>query len=405
MSALGSLTEWRSVRHTTWKLYLATLAIVIGCSLLGWGASRLGLTSANIVMIFLAGVTLVAARFGHWPAVLAAVLSVLIFDYFFVPPMLSFAPSDTQYFVDLAVMLGIGLLISELTSRLQSQLQASRQQEQITAQLYQMTRQLSELAGADFLIATAGRQLKQIFDGDVVIYLRDSAGELQAKFGQEVPWRELPANVRAANFTGESDAVAEIGADHGTDASALFVPMVGSSRTLGVLGLRPTSEVGSFDTERQRLLETCASLIALSLERDQSFLAAQQAQLQVQSEQFRNYVLSSVSHDLRTPLAMIAVTASNLLEDSTEGTWDKKREMLRTVVDESHRLSRQMENLLRHARLTSGNLVLNREWQVLEELVGIALTRLHDELGDRNVRANIDRDFPLLWVAGDLMEQ
>ena len=107
-------------------------------------------------MIFLAGVTLVAARFGHWPAVLAAVLSVLIFDYFFVPPVLSFAPSDTQYFVDLAVMLGIGLLISELTSRLQSQLQASRQQEQITAQLYQMTRQLSELAGAEFLITTAG---------------------------------------------------------------------------------------------------------------------------------------------------------------------------------------------------------------------------------------------------------
>ena len=134
-------------------------------------------------------------------------------------------------------------------------------------------------------------------------------------------------------------------------------------------------------------------------------MAAQQAHLQVQSEQFRNYVLSSVSHDLRTPLAMIAVTASNLLEDSTEGTWDKKRAMLQTVVDESHRLSRQMENLLRHARLTSGNLVLNREWQVLEELVGIALTRLHDELGDRNIRVNIDRDFPLLWVAGDLIEQ
>lgn len=181
--------------------------------------------------------------------------------------------------------------------------------------------------------------------------------------------------------------------------------MIGTKRTVGVLGISPRNIASALQPERLRLLETCASLIALSIERDQSFMAARQAQVQVESEQFRNHLLSAVSHDLRTPLASIAVTAADLLEESTEKTWPAKRRMLSTVVNESLRLCRQIENLLGYARLTSGPIVLKRQWHDLEDLVGTALSHLQSELGDRNVQMRIDNEFPLIWVAGDLMQQ
>jgi len=260
-----------------WMAYFATIGVVGVCSLLGWGTSALGLTSANIVMVFLAGVATAAACFGHGPAIMAAVLSVLVFDYFFVPPILSFAPTDAQYFVDMAVMLGIGLLISELTARLQSQVRQAQERERKT--------------------------------------------------------------------------------------------------------------------------------LELARERDQSLQEAHEAQMQVQSEQTRNSLLSAVSHDLRSPLAMIAVTASSLVEDTTDDNWPAKREMLQTIVDESHRLSRQVDNLLDMARLDAGEVALNFDWQVLEEMVGVAIARLRPELKGYPVRASIPVDFPLLWVADSLFEQ
>jgi two-component system, OmpR family, sensor histidine kinase KdpD len=181
--------------------------------------------------------------------------------------------------------------------------------------------------------------------------------------------------------------------------------MIGSQRLTGVLGVRPRDSRRLFDVEERRMLETCASLIALAIERDHSRLEVQQAQLRVQAEQFRNALLSSVSHDLRTPLAMIAVTASSLLDHSTDPASAVSRELLQNMVDESHRLSRQVDNLLEMARLNTGTLELHCEWQVLEELVGVVLGRLRVELQRRQVQVNIPNDFPLLWVAAELIEQ
>jgi K+-sensing histidine kinase KdpD len=238
------------------KNYLAAAAVVAACALVSWGSHALGLTEANVVMIFLTGVALVAARLGHGPATAAAILSVLVFDFFFVKPVFGFNPSDAQYFITLSVMLGIGILISELVAR-----------------------------------------------------------------------------------------------------------------------------------------------------RDQSQLEVQQAQVQVQAEQLRSALLSAVSHDLRTPLATIAATASSLVEDGTDTDWPEKVELLQTVVDESNRLSRQVDNLLDMARLNSGAIALDRDWHVLEELVGLALARLRRELSNRTVQVLIPEQSPLLFVAGDLVEQ
>jgi two-component system sensor histidine kinase KdpD len=168
--------------------------------------------------------------------------------------------------------------------------------------------------------------------------------------------------------------------------------------------VRP-DDLGRFlDPEQRRLLETCASLIALSIERDQSVLEAQQSRVQAEAEQMRSSLLSSVSHDLRTPLAAMTGAATSLLE-SPPSDPEARRELLQNIVDESRRLSRLVENLLDMSRLDAGAIVPNRQWHVLEEIVGSAVQRLERDLGERPIHTDIPADLPLVSVDGLLIEQ
>lgn len=390
-----------SAGETKWREYLEAAGVVAICAIIGWIAHVAHLADTNVVMIFLAGVAFIAARMGRWPSIAAAITSVLLFDFFFVPPKLTFAVSDTQYVITFVVMLGIGILISELTSRLQAQLRASQQQERRTGQLFRMTRQLSELTGSDFLVRTAGRQLEEIFNADVVVYLRDNGTDLSVRFGEKSSIVAQPINSVVAQWVATNGKTAGAGTDTLPNATALLVPLAGSQQVLGALGVASKDEHRFLDPEQIRLLETCGSLIALSLERDRSTLQAQEAQVQVEAEQLRNSLLNSVSHDLRTPLATIAGTASGLLE----GLPADGRESLQTIVDESQRLTRLVENLLDMARLDSGSIVLNRQWHVLEEIVGTALHSVKREVANHRVHVAIPADFPLLLLDGFLIEQ
>jgi two-component system, OmpR family, sensor histidine kinase KdpD len=395
-----STTGTRSLRR-----YTAAVAVVAVCALLGWASRALGLATANIAMIFFAGVVLVAVRGGRGPSVLAAVLGVLVFDYFFVEPLFRFAPSDAQYVVDFAVMLGTGLLISELTARLEAQLRAAQQQERRTARLYELTRRLNDLAGSDHLIADAAGQLGETFDGEVVVYLRDSAGLISLRSGDQITQARLPINLTAAEWAFENVRPAGPGTETYPGATALLVPMTGAGQTIGVLGVRFHDDARFLDDNERRMFGTCANLLALSIERDESRSVAQQAQVQVETERLRSALLSSVSHDLRTPLATIAVTASSLLDEGGDQSWQTKREIIETVVDESHRLGHQVDNLLDMARLDAGGLALICDGQVVEELVGVSLGRMRHELKGRRVVARIPADLPLVWVASELIEQ
>jgi two-component system, OmpR family, sensor histidine kinase KdpD len=384
-----------------WSEYVKATLAVATCGILGWIAHSFGLADANVVMIFLAGVAYVSARLGRGPSIASAIASVLVFDFFFVAPRLSFAVSDTEYLITFAVMLGIGLLISELTTRVRSQLRSSQQQEHRTAQLFRMTRQLSELSGSEFLVRTAGRQLEEIFAAEVVFYLREPDGKLSLRYGERTSIVAQPVNEVVAQWVASNGKLAGSGTDTLPNATAIFVPLAGSQQIVGALGIRPKDADRKLDPEHIRLLETCGSLIALSIERDQSVLQAHQAQLQVQAEQLRNSLLDSVSHDLRTPLATISGTASSLLVNASL----KDRESLQTLVDESRRLTRLVENLLDMARLDSGAVVLSRQWHVLEETVGVSLSAVKRDLRDFNVQVSIPPDFPLLKMDAFLIEQ
>ena len=389
----------------SWGNYARTAVVVAICWWIGLLCFRMNVAEANIIMVFLSGVAVVATWYGRGPAIAAAIACVLAFDFFFVPPYLSFAVSDTQYLFTFAIMLLIGLLISTLTAQVRERLRLSQQLERRTAALYRLTRQLSEIAGADFLIQAAGQRLGEIFGCEVLLYVREGDGPLTLRFGDGTAVAKNPMNAVVAQWVADHDRLAGHGTDTLPSATAYFVPLIGSQRTLGALGIGPPESLRNLDSDQRHLLESCASLIALSIERDQSLLQAQQAQVQVQTEQLRNALLSSVSHDLRTPLATIAGASSSLLEATDQLSADTQRELLQSIVDESHRLSRQVDNLLDITRLESGAASLNKQWQVLEEIVGSALTSLRRELAGHEVKVDIPADMPLLLLDGAVMQQ
>jgi two-component system sensor histidine kinase KdpD len=329
--------------------------------------------------------------------------NVLVFDFFFVPPYLSFSVNDAQYLVTFGVMLAVGLLISALTARMRERLRLMQQQERRTAALYRLTKQMSEVVGAEFIMQIAGRQISELFGKEVVLFMREPGRPVELRFGAATEVARVPVNAVVAQWVADHDKVAGFGTDTLPNATALFVPMTGSSRTVGAVGVRPDDPDCFLDPEQRRLLETCASLIALSIERNQSVLEAQQASLKAEAEQMRSSLLSSVSHDLRTPLAVINGAASSLLDDSALPR--NRLEIVQSIADESRRLSRLVENLLEMTNLEAGAAVLNRQWHVLEEIIGSAIARMRSELGNRRIVVNIPSNFPLLDVDDVLLEQ
>ncbi|MGH7180372.1 MAG: ATP-binding protein, partial [Nitrospiraceae bacterium] len=188
-------------------------------------------------------------------------------------------------------------------------------------------------------------------------------------------------------------------------ASALYLPLVGSRGPIGVLAVRPILPTRFGDPEQLHLLEILGNQIALALERARLADEAQQAHVSVETERMRNAILSSVSHDLRTPLATITGAASGLLEEKDQLSPAARDELAKSIYNEAHRLDRLVRNLLDMTRLESGAVQLQKEWHPFEEIVGAALTRLESRLGGHHIRTNFHPDLPLVLVDGVLMEQ
>jgi two-component system, OmpR family, sensor histidine kinase KdpD len=394
----------RKTDNTNRISYWITCLTVTVCTIISAGLKHAGLSEANIVMTFLLGVVFVASRYGKVASVLTAFLSVLAFDFFFVEPQLTFAVHDTEYLLTFFVMLVVGLLISQLTIRLQQQLNAARERERRTHALYRLTRQLGEASGTEFLAGMAGQQLTELFQAEVVIYIEDEQ-RLQLLFGQKSSLAFHSINPTVAEWVTKNAQVAGKGTDTLPAATALFLPLTGAQHTIGAVGIAPREEWRLNDPEERRLMESCTTQIALAVERDQLALAAHTAEIRVEAEELRNSLLSSVSHDLRTPLAIISGSSGSLLESNSHIDENTRQDLLRTIVDESGRLERLVENLLEMTRLESGKLQLNKQWHVLEELVGSSLTRLKKSLEGFRVQTEVPEDLPLIFVDGLLLEQ
>jgi two-component system sensor histidine kinase KdpD len=392
---------------STDKLPYFKSAVII--TLAGWVAYCLRFlevadTEANTVMLFLAAVVWVSFRYGRGPAILASVLAVLVFDFVFVPPFHTFAVADVQYVVTFGVMLAIGLLISALTSRLRAQVESTRQRERRTSALYELGKQLSSLYGNVFLAGAAGAKIAEMLGGEVAIYLKQPSGTPELAFGQDSSIAAHPLSPPVAHWVIEHDQIAGAGTNTLPNAIALFLPLIGSQRTHGAVAIRVPDAERLLDPDVRRLLEACANQLALALERDQLAIDAAEARIQAESEQVRSSLLSSVSHDLKTPLAAIAGASNSLLEVATLDD-DTRRNLLETVAEESTRLNRLLENILQMSKLDAGAATPNKQWHVLEEIVGSALHRTQRELANHVVHLQLPAELPLVLVDGLLIEQ
>ncbi|HEX2482384.1 MAG TPA: sensor histidine kinase KdpD, partial [Methylomirabilota bacterium] len=360
---------------------------------------------ANLIMVYLLGTVLTAARLGRGPAILASVLSVAAFDFFFVAPYLSFAVSDTEYIVTFVVMLGLAAMISTLTARIRGQAEAARQRERRTAALYAMTRDLVSQRGLDELLRAATRHIAEVFGSRVAVFLPDRDGRLVRRAGELAPGTDEASEHGVAQWVQEHGQMAGRGSPTLPGARALYVPLPASRGTVGVLGVEPPAGEVLGTPEQLHLLETFAAQTALAIERVALVDEAQQARLRSETERLRNSLLSAVSHDLRTPLATITGSASALVEE--EATLDPatRRELAQAIEDEADRLNRLVHNLLEMTRLESGGIRVHKDWHPLEEVVGSALARMDKRLGKRRIVITLPRDLPLVPLDPLLIEQ
>lgn len=407
---------YRLGRPITWAPYLWAIGTIALCTILDQVlVSFASLT--NLVMVYLLAVTLIAAQLGAGPSILASILSVLAFDFFFVPPFHTFAVADTQYLVVFAVMLVVALVISTLTARIQRQADAARQRERRTAALYAMSRELANNASIPRLVEVATQHIGAVMDSRVTILLPDPSGRLVPTLTPPVQAvgaasrREramvdatfpLDTSERAvAEWAFSHNQAAGLGTETLSGSKALYLPLTGSHGTVGVLGVLPAHVFHPAFPEQLHLLETLANQTALAIERANLAEESQQAKVQIETERTRNALLSSISHDLKTPLAAITGAATSLMDNTT----GESRELVQTMIEEADRLNRLIRNLLDMTRLEAGAVQVHKEWHALEEVVGAVLTRLDDRLRDHPILTHIRADLPLVPLDSVLIEQ
>lgn len=395
----------RSLRRTSgmsWYAY-AVLGVLMA-TVIAWGMFPY-FASANLIMMYLIAVIVVAIRYGRGPSVLASVLSVATFDFFFVPPYFSFAVSDIQYLLTFGIMLVVALVISGLAVRMRGQATLARDSERRTGVLYAMSRDLATHRGTGMLAQLAAQHLRDVFDAQVAIFLADVEGRVHLQRSEGLFFELDPQESGVAQWVFDHHERAGLGTETLSGASALYMPLLGSAGGIGVVAVRPTDTNRLLDPEQLHLLESLVNQTALAIERTRLSEEAQQARIRVETERMRNAILSSVSHDLRTPLAAIIGAASSLAEERGKLDSVARRELSGSIHREAGRLDRLLKNLLDMTRIEAGAVQLAKEWHPVDEIVGAALARLEGQLSAHTINTRFPADLPLLLIDGVLLEQ
>jgi two-component system sensor histidine kinase KdpD len=357
---------------------------------------------ANIVMLYLLVVVVIAIRFGRGPSVLAAFLSVASFDFFFVEPRFSFAVSDVQYLFTFAVMLAVALIIGQMTARLRYQARVASYREERARVLYEFARDMSSLLQTDQVVEAATKLIASTFGAKVAILVPDEQGRLtvpgDAAFAQGVDVRA------AAQWAYDKSQAAGFGTDTLPSGEFLYLPLRAPMRTRGVLAIKAANRRMLLVPEQRRHIDTFAALTAIALERVHYVEVAQQALIRMESERLRNSLLAAVSHDLRTPLAALVGLAESL--DLTKPALSSaQRDTTRAIVEQARRMNALVNNLLDMARIQSGDVKLRREWQSVEEVVGSAIKAAQPALARHRVEVALPDDLPLVEFDATLIER
>jgi len=372
--------------------YLQALLILIFTTVAGIMVNALlALNPANLVMFYLLAVVVVALRWGYGPAVMTAVLSVMTFNFFFVPPQLTMRVADAEYLLTFLGLLVAGVVIANLTARARRQTDAARRRERETAQLYSLSRELSATVDPDVIAQSVRQHAQQTFQCEAALFFpqNDQLVVQGASPGFEV----TAAETAVAEWAYQQGQPAGRGTETLPSTAARYVPLKTAQRTVGVLGLLLPETI---PLDQQRLLDAFTVQAAQAIEATQLGEEARQAQVLREKERLQSALLSSISHDLRTPLVSITGTLSSLRDSDTYFDPESRRELLDGAYFEADRLNRLVGNLLDMSRLEAHSLKLKREPYDVQDVIGVARAQLRDRLAGRDIRIELPPDLPLV---------
>lgn len=387
-----------------WQRYGWAVAITALATLVAFVIYR-RLELSNLVMIYLLGVTVAGLKLGRGPSALTAVLNVAAFDFFFVPPRYSFAVSDVQYLLTFGAMVTIALVIATLTASVRQQTRVAGARERRTALLYAMSRELAATRGIANMSRLAVRHVAEVFQCRAVVLLPDPGGKLRYPSDPPLESSFRHADLAVAQWVADHGRRAGLGSDTLPAARGLYVPLGEERRAVGVLALLPTNVRRVLLPEQSHLLETFAGQIALALERARLAEIAEQSSVAAERETLRNTLLASISHDLRTPLAVMAGAGSTLAERGTSLDEPTRVALARSIETKAREMSELVSNVLDLVRLESGQMALRRDWQTLDDLVGSALAACAERLAAREVELRLPPELPPVWVDATLIVQ
>ncbi|MGB6255008.1 MAG: DUF4118 domain-containing protein, partial [Bradyrhizobium sp.] len=358
----------------------------------------------NVDLMFLTAVVGVAVRFGLLPSLLASVAASLSYNFFFLPPIYTFTITDPTNVAAFFFFMLIAILVSNVAARVRTQADSAIGRIRTTELLYAFSRKLAGTATLDDVLWATAYQAALMLKVRVVLLLPEH-GVLTVKTGYPPEDQLDKADLAAANWAWGNDRAAGRGSDTLPGAKRLFLPMRTGRGLIGVIGIDDDKSGPLLTPDQRRLLDALVDQGALAIERVLLVEDMDRVKRTVESDRLRSALLTSISHDLNTPLASVLGAASTMRDLASGLNEAEKRDLLATVIDESERLNRFIANLLDMTKLESGAIKPNTAPHDVGEIVGSALRRAGKILIHHKVSLDLEADLPMLELDAVLFEQ
>ena len=358
----------------------------------------------TVDLVFLTSIVAVAVRFGLWPSLLASVVASLCYNFFFMQPLYTLTigdPTNVAAFVFFVIM---AMLVSNVAARVRTQAVVAASRARTTEALYSFSRKLAGVGTLDDVLWATAYQTALMLDVRVVLLLPED-GAIAVKAGYPPEDRLDEADLAAARWAWQNDRSAGRGADTLPGAKWLFLPMRTGRGPIGVVGIDSDRPGPLFTPDQRRLLDALIDQSALAIERVHLVEDMDRARRSIETDRLRSALLTSISHDLKTPLAAVLGSAGTLRDLAGKLSEAEKTDLLATIIDEAERLNRFIANLLDMTRLESGAVAPNLALHDVGEVIGSALRRATKILAQHRIDVTLARDLPMVALDAVLFEQ
>ncbi|MBE7718432.1 MAG: sensor histidine kinase KdpD [Lacrimispora celerecrescens] len=395
--------------HFSWGDAIKTFSILVAATLLSYGIRRLDIMNQNIIMVYIFSVLLVSRMTeGYWYGIIASVISVLTFNFFFTEPYFTFNAIQTGYPLTFAIMLLVALITSALTVRIKAEARLAVRREHRTEILYEINKRLLATRGLDRIVALTNDYVVKLFGRSIIFFTVDPEQGEDGEVAQASD--DLGASVlnsadekAVAHWVFLNQKRAGAGTDTLMGAAAFYMPVISQGKVLAVWGV--SCKNGTLDHSTRLFLRMIASQVAMALERQK--LSDEQRNIMVESEKekMRSTLLRAISHDLRTPLAGILGASSAIRENGKTLDENTRDSLVANIQEESQWLIRMVENLLSVTRINEDASNLTKSQEAAEEVIGEAVSRVKRRFPQARILVHVPEEFLEVPMDGTLIVQ